>query len=1255
MSRRYCPLSRARRRGQALLLAVLIMIFAALLSASFILVVSVNLNQTARQTDKNRAVASATAGLDYINERLTYSDEGERWRPQIPASSEMGYSTYYTALDRAQGWADDFAKFPDPRNLSFSDDSPLFLAKVEPASRAGVLKITVIGLSPTDPTAFHTEIRYKGGYERNPIAQVMRVVGNYDFKNNVVPVAQVKNGFTYDTATKEVPLENVSGEFPSGAFAVTLGGPNTPTRTTRGFAVASYDKSDPNNPKLILASSPTAPADVPTAGERVELAANLGAPLGIDDDNNPATPNTPFPTSILPQVSDGNVTGGVKVNGGLWWTGNIIADQLRSINQASSTNSPAGSLQASGVVAKDAGASVTLSSAEVSTSVDMLNSSQVTFPVNNSAWAGTNTTKYDLVNDGWDRLRGVPTASTRNVSSFRPPALDSPENLERYRNLTRFSKPVAGSPSPTSPLYGIDGEGIYIDNTQDQEKIYDASLTPPRLREMTQSELVKMWLSPTGATGNFVRNSTTIAAPNVLDASLEEQHLRGWVGPDEFRARGVEIELGDNSLTITRDTRDDNTTTATTNALGPVASKAWKNENGVLQTGLYRKTLPWPINGVVFAEGNVRIRGTVTSSPNSLTVVSMGNIYIEDSMGIASTATNPPKILLLAKKNVVMNPTRVLGRPDVQTTVAPTPAAASNTVTLAVGDTGGFLNGDVIETTSSGTPSGNADCVGQVTAIDSAARTMNVKVFYSRTGNVEANSALRSRPDARLAVNGVNFTKIGTVQDAIQRRFTLPDPDPSTPVLEPIPNTTRLALRHQGVSKPVFDVKTVAAPAAAGDPPFSKPSAPEYIYFSHKRVMDMAATPTFVPGATSVSDPNKLIRGDFSTPPSPNTDKFPATLPTDNGAANGQTLTVIADAMKSNPPHTDSTSRIGWKYEVTPLPAYNSVPFFYLAGVGNRFDFSPPTTNPERREDILKDAGYNVPLATSIGLWLNGAVPGISDDISTAFKTSGFGFNPKFKVTTVASEREEDILTSEASFYQPETEIKKVTLDSRTLNGWNAGPNALTFRQSEGLTNIDDTTNPLPDYRLFSMKLENVDLTNSVINQGYEFNVNAFVYAQTGSWFIIPGADYESRVRGDGTKSYYDFNDNQSPDAGEWIDGAAGTAGTWDDGDAADLNRNGIVDAGEAIAALRFDSRYNYQINFTGAIAENQTPLVNNAGSAVGAVADWMNKWATTTVAGGTVTRDRMKYTFDPAVALGQLQNDTGFRLPHTLDLTSQG
>jgi hypothetical protein len=173
------------------------------------------------------------------------------------------------------------------------------------------------------------------------------------------------------------------------------------------------------------------------------------------------------------------------------------------------------------------------------------------------------------------------------------------------------------------------------------------------------------------------------------------------------------------------------------------------------------------------------------------------------------------------------------------------------------------------------------------------------------------------------------------------------------------------------------------------------------------------------------------------------------------------------------------------------------------------------------------------------------------------------------------------------------------------------------------------------------------------------FNINAYVYAQTGSWFVISGPLYDDRLRGDDLHSYLDLNNNNVADAGEYLD--VDSTGTFTNGDYADLNHNGLLDNPEKYAMARF-SRFNYSISFTGAIAENQTPIVNNVGTtAVGAEGDWMSKWTTTAFDGTTMTHDRIKYIFDPTVVTGKLEDDPttpaidetdyGFRLPQTSDL----
>jgi len=78
LRRRRAP---GRRSGQALLLAVLLMVFAALLGSTFITIVASNLSHTAREDELSASRQAAQAGLSFVNDRLTNSRDGERWRP----------------------------------------------------------------------------------------------------------------------------------------------------------------------------------------------------------------------------------------------------------------------------------------------------------------------------------------------------------------------------------------------------------------------------------------------------------------------------------------------------------------------------------------------------------------------------------------------------------------------------------------------------------------------------------------------------------------------------------------------------------------------------------------------------------------------------------------------------------------------------------------------------------------------------------------------------------------------------------------------------------------------------------------------------------------------------------------------------------------------------------------------------------------------------------------------------------------------
>ena len=72
-----------RRRGQALLLAVLVMIFVSLIGATFITVVAINIGQTNRSEEKDKARQASEAGIAFANLQLTESIYGSKWRANV--------------------------------------------------------------------------------------------------------------------------------------------------------------------------------------------------------------------------------------------------------------------------------------------------------------------------------------------------------------------------------------------------------------------------------------------------------------------------------------------------------------------------------------------------------------------------------------------------------------------------------------------------------------------------------------------------------------------------------------------------------------------------------------------------------------------------------------------------------------------------------------------------------------------------------------------------------------------------------------------------------------------------------------------------------------------------------------------------------------------------------------------------------------------------------------------------------------------
>ncbi len=1370
------------------------MVFAALLGSTFITITASNLNHTARQGELASARQATQAGISFINDRLTNSPQGERWRPwkvlgnPPPKPGGSDFNLYYTSLERANGWINEvdfsspnntndlnlnginygqalndknvpeqederflnieaqlagsagttpkrcFVKFPDPRGPATNAGGPQYLAEVKPdvvlgtSKPTGLLKITVIGLSEDNPNASEVRTAFKRGLTQNPLFTSARTISNWDFVNHVVPEAQVAS-----LAGLDLNISNRRGNFPPAPFYITIGGLSSPLQTALVTQLNSLTQ--------LRLSAPITPVE----GDRVQVAAALGAPSGVDYDADGVVLGSAADASGRKVLYNREAVAWsaaetpaashlhARVNGGLIWMGNAL---LKNNAQA----------QASGLMAlRDVPGSAQALPRAVGFNgynARLIDSRDPNFPIfqgqDEDGSPINREAALSSIRDGMDRLRGIPN-SQRAVEDMVPPSIESNRDASRYREMSKYCAPnlnITGyGPNPeggSGALFGY-GEGVYIDNARDVEQLTTPGSTATRA--MTSAQLRQMLFGSAASTSaslsaSFQRNvkpygigqKASVGGAQLIP-TLEQKHLRGWIGPDEFRARGALVELApaeryfgpgnpndDRTIYVTLDALSDGGPVGDgTDANGPDPAKSFRLADGSLTPGStrYKRRLPWPQNGVIFVEGNIRLKGGAFDANGrtdagvdphrGLTIVTMNNAYIEGSLNAGAR-----KIAILARQNVILNPTAVMSRLEAQTTVR------SRGSTLNVDDAALFEPGDWVEIN-------NSDPF-RVLSVPSPTSITLSRAYNSNPPNPPLLRAIQDplfdSAQAAFPYYG-NAVRIGKASDIVQRRFMLPRGASSV----------RLSLRHSAFRRDAFALQADRLPS---------PLAPSTIDLSSKMILGVNPQSSVIPAS------DKYLRVNYGgvtpSPGSPDvfsnvTPASAAELATSNTFRLGVTGVTqglekqIEDRNASHAPEM-------WSYNTTntrPLGSYDfssaaspsrSPLWFFLAASSNRHTFGYAPGEPlQRKQSLLATTPATLPLGTSITAFLNtSATPSaLTNDrfnpSTRAFdeRVNQFGFNPQL-------DGAEDSLTADSTFYTgyvgagaapstpaPSTNVEQIALDfdstdyaldSRSLaiaspsaSGQNLLALTLNNRSvklnaaSDTGLSIDDffqkSRAKIPYYRLSRLKLDTPDAPSPAfdasgqlakIAPGATIEVQAFVYAQQGSWMIIPGDFYDRALQTDAS--------------GSFITRPNGTRASMD------LNRDGVVTRDERSSVYRL-RRYNYKILFRGSIMENQAmPVVSESAAAEpGSVSDWMDKWAAFRftsangdfddaqrdgIANSTASARRsqaeiplsdanpnanfgnISYEFDSTIAGNAAFMDTGFRPPMPPDLLYQ-
>lgn len=259
---------------------------------------------------------------------------------------------------------------------------------------------------------------------------------------------------------------------------------------------------------------------------------------------------------------------------------------------------------------------------------------------------------------GWPRNVGI-------IEGPRITAIDPQTNENRWHLLTRRSGKIGARGNEGQ--YGY-GQGIYVDNSQDKQSASDET---QRETVGAEGSLVYDWFNP----GNGQRNS-------------------GWKG-SFYIPRGLHIQLRADGMVLTRDgsatgnqrtwRRPDGTDSGsatikyrfgTVNGQTMVVSSFTPGVN--IDAANPNYALGMPFNGVIYCEGNVRVRGVIPTDVQ-LTIVSNATAYIEGSItkGVVENQVSNPglptstgarlnrpsrsMLMLMAKDYVAVNTTMFFG------------------------------------------------------------------------------------------------------------------------------------------------------------------------------------------------------------------------------------------------------------------------------------------------------------------------------------------------------------------------------------------------------------------------------------------------------------------------------------------------------------------------------------------------------------------------------------------------------------------
>ena len=666
--------SRRIQHGQTLVIALLVLFVLLILGAAFASILSRTIKGAA--TAKARGVNSdfAESGIRFAHAQLVNSTLGADWRgipttlpdlgPGLPDTTRDPDAFYLRPPALSGGTALLF-----PGSTRVDEGGPDGLGPFFRVTYRGGRALVRVRYAPGDPSIFAST---GVGYLKDPgLARNFLVIESVGRQGEVLP-----NDPTLSSARSTVQFRNYATQASFNAEHAKMKEFDAKEISSRKLiAMAQLGLIDYGRIEFNKYKS-TRPIELGLSPDIVkyrEAAGVEGVPVTVPTQMGDLLATYNFtPTGAGALAGSFPSGGSFRANGDVRFYGSVTANLNQTFGDA---------ILASGIFQQMPGSSLTITksqwnrganawqaSAPTNMVLDSLNPAFTTFEgVFRDGTAGT---------DGNNNVRSVSYIGAPSILS-NSDSTDS-ANVNRYLTSTRDSGHLGAGGN--TGLFGH-GEGIYVDNTSDFQVPDDEQ---GRRNSGADTSLVQDWLSSFG------------------DASASNNFRTGWHGPFYIPV-GAYLLLTKDGFVIQRNTNPGTLPT----------ERTWKRADGVdsgLTTLRYRvgegtdgqirivngltpglsasinnaltpaDFMQGPVfNGVLYFEGNVRLRGVIPTDVQ-LTVVSNKTIYVEGSVlkgveandvtaaysaGVVSNnrLTRPSKssAMLMAKDYVTLNPTMFFG------------------------------------------------------------------------------------------------------------------------------------------------------------------------------------------------------------------------------------------------------------------------------------------------------------------------------------------------------------------------------------------------------------------------------------------------------------------------------------------------------------------------------------------------------------------------------------------------------------------